>query len=149
GACFQIQYRIQRINSEVIAVRFAGRRGGAAVADLAEVVLSLFRSIGERFLGRHPFRQLVRISRQIEEHPMHPWLLARSVGVVADQGITLRVRGGAAPAQRWRNVLAVAGVRLGNRSSFPKSGARELHDKYSLILLRRNLLPVPTARQNG
>src|SRR5262245_7650806 len=81
----QVERRVQRVELEKVAMRLAPRRGRAAVADVAEVVLALLRAAGKLLLGRHAFGQLAPVAGEVEEHPVDPGA-ARRVGVVADQG---------------------------------------------------------------
>src|SRR5262249_31801570 len=47
----QVERRVQGVELEEVAVRFAARRGRASVAGVAEVVLALPGAAGEGFLG--------------------------------------------------------------------------------------------------
>jgi hypothetical protein len=46
GARFQVEHFVQSIEFEEVAMGFAGRRAGAAVADFAEVVATLAATAG-------------------------------------------------------------------------------------------------------
>src|SRR5438445_3049557 len=116
-------------------MRLARRGSGTAVAEVAEVIFPLLAATRERLAGRNRFRQLTRIGRQIEQHPMHPRLLARCIWVIADERKALRIAGSTAPAQWGRNVLAISCVHLGNRGPFQKGSTRQVQTGSSLNVL--------------
>src|SRR5947207_14453009 len=77
---------IERIQSEEVAVGFAGRRAGAAVADVVERVRALRSSLVEEvFGGGQPFEELGDRGGEVVEGTVSP-VAGRSVGVVADEG---------------------------------------------------------------
>src|SRR5262249_34921005 len=103
-----------------------GRRGRAAVAGLAEVVLALAGAAGLLAGVGHPLVQLVRGGGQVEEDPVRPGA-ARGVPGLADQRGRLRPLPPARPAQRRRDVLAGGSVLLGDRTPFMKRRAAHLN----------------------
>src|SRR5262249_17322195 len=105
---------------------FAGRRGRAAVADLAKVVVPLLGALRQRLVRRRVLRQLGRVGGQVEDDPVDPGAVRR-VRVVADQREALRAGRSGAPVQVGRDVFAVGGVRLRYRAAFAEGGAAQLH----------------------
>src|SRR4051812_40635235 len=81
----------------------AFRWSRTAVANVAEIVLSLFRPIAECFCRRHTFFEFMSLCWQIEENPMDPGS-TRGVRVIADQGKALRLLRGFRPVQ-WRGLI--------------------------------------------
>jgi len=59
----------------------------------------------------------MRISRQIEQHPMYPRAGGR-IGIIHNQREALRCRGRIGSVQLGRNIFGVTGVFLGDVSSF-------------------------------
>jgi hypothetical protein len=66
-----LEFGVERVQPEEIPVRaILGRRAGASVADMLEIILTLYRAIGEAPFRRHPFRQFGDSRRKIVENPM-------------------------------------------------------------------------------
>src|SRR5258708_5764900 len=120
-ARFEIELLIQRVQLKKIAVRFSRRRARTAITNLAKVIAPLPRAIRELLLLRNAFCQLLRICRQIIEHPMHP-VAHRRIWTIHDQSKTLRARRRAAPGNRWRKLGSIACELFWDRS-FGMKGA--------------------------
>src|SRR5437868_5971453 len=63
SAGLQIQATVQRIQLEEVAMGFPRRRRRTAIADLAEVVDTLQRTVGQSALRRHAFAELATFAR--------------------------------------------------------------------------------------
>jgi len=61
-------------------------------------------------------------------------LVARGIGIIADERETLRCTGSAAPPQWGRTIFAIARVHLWNRGTFLKRRACQFHTRYSQIV---------------
>src|SRR5215469_16875655 len=126
GAGFQIQFCVERIQLEEIAVRIPGRRARSAMPDFAEVVAALPRAIRELVLLWNTFRELSGICRQIEQHPMYPGACG-SVRIVHDERKALCLSRRLGPTKRRRGVWSVAGKFLRNGFSGRKGRAGDFH----------------------
>src|SRR6266581_2977059 len=106
GASFQIQFRIERVELEKIAVRLAGRRARPAVTDFAEIIAALTRAIRKLLLLRDSLRKLSGVRGQVEEHPVDPRAHG-SVGIVHDEREALRLCRRIIPGELGRNVRPI------------------------------------------
>src|SRR6516165_8785398 len=120
SACWQTGRSIQGIQLEEVAVRLAWRWSRATVAGLAEVVLALLRSARERGVALHAFVQRAGIGRQVVDYPVDPGP-PRRVRIVTDESKSPGAGGRVRPAQGWRRVLAVTGMRLRYRRALLKA----------------------------
>src|SRR2546422_7092045 len=114
GAGVEARRRVEGVELEEVAVRLPGRRAGAAVAHLPEVVHALACAAGEVLVGRHAFPQLARGRWDVVDDPVDP-RAGRRIRVVADQRERLRTGWRVAPAKGRGHVPAVAAVLLRNR----------------------------------
>jgi len=55
GAWLQVEHFVQSIEFEEVAMGFAGRRAGAAIADFAEIVATLAATAGHLIDPSHAF----------------------------------------------------------------------------------------------
>src|SRR6266511_4533906 len=100
------RHDIQRIHGEEVAVRAAaGRRAGAAVVNLHEVVHA---GRTERADAWQPLGQFAFGAGDIVEHPVGEGS-ARRVGVIDDEHKALGLWR-ALPPERRRSVLAITGI---------------------------------------
>ncbi len=99
----EIELCIQRIQTEEIAMRLAGRRAWPVVAHLPEVVSALPRTIVELFEFRNTFGQRMRIRRQVPKHPMDP-SSGRSIRIIRDKSEAGGLGRRTAPLQRRRGI---------------------------------------------
>ncbi len=72
GAGFELQQNIYGIKSEVIAMRFAWRWTGSAIAEMAEIIEALFSSVRQVLPLGNILRQFLRRARETVQHPVHP-----------------------------------------------------------------------------
>jgi hypothetical protein len=80
----QFKKGVERVNPEVVAMRFARRRTRPAVPQPVEIVQALFGSARQILRPGRVLRQFGRGGRQVEEDPMKPSASGR-VGVVSDE----------------------------------------------------------------
>ena len=89
GVSLEVQFRIERVQLEKIAVRLAGRRARSPVTDFAEIISALAGPTRKLLLLRDSLRKLSGIRGQVEEHPVHPRAHG-SVRIVHDERQALR-----------------------------------------------------------
>src|SRR6266852_3105051 len=88
GSGFEVEFCIEGIQLEEIAVGLARRRARAPITDFAEIVASLPRTARKLLLFRDSFGKFSRVRRKVVEHPMHPGAHGR-VGIVHDESEAL------------------------------------------------------------
>jgi hypothetical protein len=113
----EFELRVECVELEKVAVRFAGRRTRPAIADALVVVQALLCTVGQLRRYCHAFSQTGGVRRQIVNHPMHPGA-HRRIGVVANQREAFRGGRHARPLQRGRKVLFIERMTRGNRLAF-------------------------------
>src|SRR5436309_1853751 len=80
----QKQWSVQRVKFEKVAVEFAVWWTWPAIAELFEIVQTLFGAARDILRLPRAFGQLAGVSGQIVEDPMGP-SAARRIGIVRDQ----------------------------------------------------------------
>src|SRR5439155_26519647 len=118
---------------EEVAVRRTLGWTRSPIADLAKVVGALPSAVGKRFRDRGSFCQLAGRGREVVQDPVHP-RAHRRVRIVHDKRQTLGSGWRLRPAQRRRDVRAIAGVPFGDRTSSGKSRAAD-RKRYGLTSL--------------
>src|SRR5260370_10195822 len=88
-ARFKVEFCIESIQLEEIAMRLARRRTRAAITDLAEIDPALARSAGKLLLLRDSFGKFSCGRRKVVEHPVHP-PACRCIGSIHNERKTLR-----------------------------------------------------------
>src|SRR6516162_4466737 len=83
----KIQFCVQCIKLEKVAVRLTRRRARSSVAGISEIGLTLTRSVREIFVLWNSLGQRTHFGRQIEGNPVYP-ASHRGVGIVGDQSET-------------------------------------------------------------
>jgi Integrase core domain len=101
---FQGEFRVECVKLEEIPVRLPRWRTRPTITFLLKVVDSLLRAGGKRCSFPCRLRQVVRISWQIEQHPMHPCAGGR-IGIIHNQREALRGRRLISPVQLRRNIF--------------------------------------------
>ncbi len=122
----KIRGQVEGVQVEEVAVRFSGRRTGAAVAVLAKAVASLAAYAGHLGTLGHVTGQAIQHGRQVVEHPMGKGT-GGGVRVIQDQGEALRPGRHLLPVQAGREVLAAAGVFDRDGAAVGESGRRQVH----------------------
>ena len=132
GSRLDVQFRVERVELEEVAVRaVAGRRHRAPVAQIFAVgprVLSLQgrKRLAEFCVLGNSFGQAGGSRRDFVDHPMDPGLGHGGIRVVANQGQLPGSFRHGGPRQRWRDVYTLPRVFLGDRLFFGKCVTRNL-----------------------
>jgi hypothetical protein len=125
GARLEGEFGIECVKLEEITMGLAGRRAGAVVAGLCEIVVALVRTVVGLFTFGKILRESAEGGGQIIDNPVDP--VARGcVRVVGDESKALRGGGRVAPGEGRGDVGAGAGELLGNGCAGGKVGAFEL-----------------------
>lgn len=84
GARLKVEHGVERVELKEIAMWFARRRAGAAVADLFKVIRALFGIASDGWRLRCIFGKFRGVGRQIKHDPMRPHTVGR-IGIIDDQ----------------------------------------------------------------
>lgn len=84
GTGLHVQSNVKRIKPEEIAMRLAGRRAWAAVANAAEIVCALANPMVKRGLRRRSFGQSRLMRGHVPDHPVRP-CSSGSIGIIRDE----------------------------------------------------------------
>src|SRR6266581_6245545 len=125
GSGFQIEFRIEGVEFEEIAMWLAGRWAWTAVSDFAEIVAALAGAVRKLILLRDSLGKFLRVRREVKQNPVHPGAYRR-VGIVHDECEALRLCRWFIPSELRRDVRAVACKPLWDRFPGRKSRARYL-----------------------
>jgi hypothetical protein len=131
---FEIRLCVERVELEKVAVRAAGRRTRAAVANFTEIISPLMRTTWQLLLLRQTFGEFACARWQVVQNPVHPRAYWR-VGIVGNKSKAFRARWRGVPRELGRNVRAVACKFLGNHLTERKRGAGYLEGHQASLSL--------------
>jgi len=139
-------FGVESVEGEEVAVRLAGRRTGACVADAVEVVRALAGAAVEGGIGRDADGKAGGLGGKIPEEPVGE-AAGRSVRVFDDDGEGLGSGGSSSPDEFGRLVGAVAGVGAGNLGCVLEGGGTQ--GESGLGLRGESCREVATAEAQG
>jgi hypothetical protein len=123
GASGHVELGVESVEGEDIAMRFAGWRAGAAVANLAEVAFALPGAVRKLSLLRDACRKFGCRCGEVVEHPVGEGA-AWCVRIRDGEGDGLGSVRSCLPGQGRRLVFSIAGE-LPGHAAVPKAGTRE------------------------